>query len=165
MKVTKKIIINKSAEQVWHLIAHEFDKAHLWMGPIPNSVAMGRGNSKTGAPMEGRICDLNADPNGAKVKEVITDFNEQKKQLAFDVLPVNNPKVVPIKQNHVSMTVRALGPNQAEVIWVASPELKLFAYPFYPLLRLVFPVAFGKLLKGLKAYAESHVLKANTAQA
>ncbi|ESP94597.1 MULTISPECIES: SRPBCC family protein [Pseudoalteromonas] len=165
MKVTKKIIINKPAEQVWHLIAHEFDKAHLWMGPIPNSVALGAGKGLAGAPMEGRICDLNADPNGAKVKEVITDYSEQGRYLAFDVLPVNNPKIVPIKQNHVHMSVRSVGHNKSEVTWVASPQLKLFAYPFYPLLRLVFPIAFGKLLTGLKKYAEENVLMSDMASA
>ncbi|TQF67780.1 SRPBCC family protein [Pseudoalteromonas luteoviolacea] len=164
MKITKTVEINKPAEQVWELIATQFDKAHLWMGPIPRSVAMGRGKGLIGAPMEGRICDLSDNPNGPKVKEIITEFNEENKTLAFDVLPVNNPKIVPIKQNHVKMAVRSLGPSKAEVTWTATPQLKVFAYPFYPLLRLVFPVAFGKLLKGLKDYAETQVLtKANPA--
>ncbi|KZN63926.1 SRPBCC family protein [Pseudoalteromonas luteoviolacea] len=163
MQVTKKVEINKPAEQVWDLVANQFDKAHLWMGPIPNSVAMGKGKGLSGAPMEGRVCDLSDNPNGPKVKEIITEYSEQNKTLAFDVLPVNNPKIVPIKQNHVKMTVRAIGPHKSEVIWTASPQLKAFAYPFYPLLRLIFPVAFGKLLQGLKVYAEKQTLTVNAA--
>ena len=154
MKIRKNVIINKPADQVWQLVAHQFDKAHLWMGPIPNSVAIDPGQSDTGAPMAGRMCDLSDDPNGAKVKEIITHFSEAQRSLSFDVLPVNNPAIVPIKQNHVQMSVRSAGDGKSEVIWIASPELKLFAYPFYPLLRLVFPLAFGKLLQGLKDYAE-----------
>ncbi|MFD2166095.1 SRPBCC family protein [Thalassotalea euphylliae] len=165
MQVTKKVIIEKSAEQVWHLIAHQFDKAHLWMGPIPNSTALGEGQSKAGAPMEGRICDLSDNPNGAKVKEIITHFSEQDKSLTFDVLPVNNPAIVPIKQNNVHMQVKSIGKQKSEVTWVASPQLKWFAFPFYPLLRLIFPVAFGKLLQGLKQYAESTTLSVNHANA
>ncbi|MCF2858346.1 SRPBCC family protein [Pseudoalteromonas sp. SMS1] len=159
MKITKKVVINKPAEQVWDLVATQFDKAYLWMGPIPKSVAVGKGHGLSGAPMEGRICDLSENPNGAKVKEVITEYNDAMKTLAFDVLPVNNPKIVPIKQNHVKMTVRVISTNKSEVIWTAEPQLKALAYPFYPILRLVFPVAFGKLLTGLKEYAEKHTLR------
>ena len=158
MKVTKTVIINKPAEQIWDLVAHQFDKAHLWMAPIPNSVALGKGKGLSGSSMEGRICDLTKDPNGAKVKEIITEFNEKGMSLSFDVLPINNPKLVPIKQNHVKMVIRPVDKNQSEVIWTASPQLKLFAYPLYPLLSLVLPVAFGKLLKGLKDYAEQNSL-------
>ncbi|MCO7187553.1 MULTISPECIES: SRPBCC family protein [unclassified Pseudoalteromonas] len=159
MKITKSIIINKSAEQVWELVAHQFDKAHLWMGPIPHSEALGKGSSRLGAPMEGRVCNLSDNPNGAKVKEVITEFNETDKTIAFNVLPVNNPAIVPIRQNHVMMSVQPIGKNQSKVIWIASPQLKWFAYLFYPLLRLVFPVAFGKLLAGLKRYAEANLVQ------
>ena len=155
MKITKTILINKPVEQVWDLVAHQFDKAHLWMGPIPHSQALGLGESDTGAPMAGRICDLSDKPNGAKVKEVITQYSEHDRSLSFDVLPINNPAIVPIKQNNVQMMVRAVGAGQTKVIWTASPQLKTFALPFYPLLRLIFPVAFGKLLTGLKEYAES----------
>ncbi|WP_062268870.1 SRPBCC family protein [Endozoicomonas arenosclerae] len=154
MKISKSTIINKPVEEVWNLVAHQFDQAHLWMGPIPRSVAVGPGQSDTGAPMEGRLCDLSNNPDGAKAKEIITHFSEQDKTLTFDVLPVNNPAIIPIKKNHVQMSVRSVGHNKTEVTWTASPQLKLFAYPFYPLLRLIFPAAFGKLLKGLKEYAE-----------
>ena len=154
MKITKTITINRSADELWHLIAHQFDKAHLWMGPIPNSKALGPGTSDFGAPMQGRICDLSENPQGAQVKEIITQYSEENKTIAFDVLPINNPAIVPIKQNHVAMSVRAVSANTAEVSWTASPQLKTFALLFYPLLRMIFPVAFGKLLQGLKDYAE-----------
>ncbi|NOJ21510.1 SRPBCC family protein [Vibrio coralliilyticus] len=154
MKITKKVTINKSAELVWDLIAHQFDKAHLWMDPIPHSYEIGTGHSSTGAPMEGRICNLSKNPNGAKAKEVITQYNEANKSLTFEITPINVPTIVPVKKNQVQMTVRSLGTNKSEVIWYAQPQLKFFAYPFYPLLRLAIPGAFGKLLNGLKTYSE-----------
>ena len=124
------------------------------MGPIPRSYAIGEGNGNNGAPMKGRMCDLTNKPNGAQVKELISHYSEQDKTLAFDVFPVNNPAIVPIKQNSVWMSVRAIDDNRSEVTWIASPQLKAMAYLFYPLLRIVFPAAFSKLLKGLKVYAE-----------
>lgn len=165
MKITKTVTINKPAEQVWKLIAHDFEKAYLWMDPIPHSYGIGEGNGSHGAPMEGRMCNLSDDPEGAKVKEIITHYNEQDKTLAFDVFPVNNPAIIPIKQNSVQMTVKPIGANQSEVIWIASPQLKRPAYLFYPLLRIIFPLAFAKLLKGLKVYAESTSLDAKPAVA
>lgn len=165
MKVTKTITINKPAEQVWDLVAHQFDKAHLWMGPIPHSEALGAGQSDTDAPMQGRICDLSDDPNGAKVKEVITYYSEEDKTLTFDVLPVNNPAIVPLKKNNVSMSVRSIGNNKSQVVWTASPQLKSAAFLFYPLLRLVFSMAFGNLLKGLKDYAERNLPNSATVKA
>ena len=134
--------------------------AHLWMGPIPKSEALGEGKSTLGAPMEGRICDLSDNPNGAKVKEVITQYSDTTRTIGFDVLPINNPAIVPIKQNNVVMHVQAIDEHSCKVSWTASPTLKVFAYPFYPLLRLVFPVAFGKLLTGLKQYSEQTTLTA-----
>ncbi|NKF51288.1 SRPBCC family protein [Shewanella sp. WXL01] len=155
MKITSKVTINKSATEMWKLIAHDFDKAYLWMAPIPFSKAIAPGGSKLGAPMVGRMCDLTEKPNGPQVKEVITHYSESARTLSFDVLPINNPAIIPIKQNHVAMSVREISPTQCEVSWTASPQLKWFAYPMYPLLRLMFPKVFAKLLRGLKDYAEN----------
>lgn len=159
MKITKTIEIEKPVDQVWDLIANQFDKAHLWMGPIPRSVAVGKGLSQVGAPMQGRICDLSKKPNGPKVREVITHFDEAEKSLTFDVLPIDNPGIVPIKQNKVQMSIRSVAKGKTKVVWTASPQLKPFAFVFYPLLRLIFPVAFGKLLQGLKDYAEKNMIQ------
>lgn len=165
MKITKAITINKSVEQVWDLIAHQFDKAHLWMGPIPHSRALGPGNSLVGAPMQGRICDLDSNPKGAKVKETITHYSERDKTLAFEVLPINNPAIIPIKQNKVRMTVRAIGKTKTEVVWIASPELKPLARFFNPLLKPLFSIAFSKLLQGLKDYIENEMPPQNAVKA
>lgn len=154
MKIKQTISINKSADDVWKIVAHDFDQAHRWMGPVPHSYELGNSESKTGAPMEGRMCQLSKDPNGAKAKEVITHYSEAGKTLTFEVTSVNVPAIVPLKKNTVQMTVRSTGINQSDVEWIASPQLKTLAYPFYPLLRLMLPVAFGKLLSGLKTYAE-----------
>jgi len=155
MKITKSIIINKPANDVWKIVAHDFDLAHMWMGPVPHSYDLGKGCSDIGAPMEGRICQLSKNPDGAKAKEVITEYSEEDKTLTFDITPINVPEIVPVKRNRIKMSVVEKGPNKTEVVWIASPQLKFFAYPFYPLLRFALPMAFGKLLKGLKTFAEA----------
>ncbi|MEH6578971.1 MAG: SRPBCC family protein [Amphritea sp.] len=154
MKITKSITINKPVQDVWKIIAHDFDQAHLWMGPVPHSYEVGKGNSSTGAPMEGRICHLSKNPDGAKAREIITQFNEEEKSLTFEVTSINVPAIVPVKKNVVEMSLRELGMNKTEVVWVSRPQLKVFAYPFYPLLRFAIPMAFAKLLKGLKEFSE-----------
>jgi len=163
MKITKKIVINQPADLVWNFIAYDFDQAHLWMGPIPHSYAIGTGNSKQGAPMEGRICHLSDKADGAKAKEVITDFDDANKSLTFEVTSINVPAIIPIKKNVVSMTVKSLGRNQSQVIWVSRPQIKAFAYPLYPLLKLGAGAAFKGLLKDLKNYAENHLTQSSAA--
>ena len=163
MKITKKVTINKPVEEVWKLIAHDFEKAHLWMDPIHHSYEIGRDASSIGAPMEGRICNLSKDPKGAKAREVITHYSEVDRSLTFEVTPINNPAIVPLKKNVVQMTVVPMGANQTEVVWVSRPQLKTPAYLVYPLLRLALPMAFGKLLSGLKTYLENPAAASATA--
>lgn len=162
MKITKRITINRSADDLWKLIAEDFDKAHLWMSPIPESYSIGKGKSSVGAPMEGRICHLSNNPDGAKAKEVITQYSNENKTLTFEVTPINNPAIVPLRKNIVEMSVKAIGSNRAEVVWVSRPHLKWFGYALYPLLRLAIPTAFSKLLQGLKNYAEKSTPNAAT---
>lgn len=90
---------------------------------MPHSYEIGKGGSTTGAPMEGRICHLNNNPDGAKAKEVITQYNEEEKTLTFEVTSID----VPVKKNVVQMSVRELGLNKTEVTWVSRPQLKVFA--------------------------------------
>lgn len=164
MNITQKVIINKPAAQIWKLIAHDFDKAYLWMKPIPHSYQIANESGHTGAPIEGRICHLSDNPEGAKAKEVIVDYNEEAMSLTFEITSINVPAIVPLKKNKVQMKVKALDVGTTEVTWVASPQLKTFAYPFYPLLRLILPFAFGKLLRGLKDYSESSAFGAEKIQ-
>lgn len=157
MKIKQKIIVNKPADVVWHLIGHQFEKAHLWMDPIPHSYAFNEDQTDTGAPVQGRICHLSNNPDGAKAREEIVAFDDAKRSVTFAITSINVPAVVPLKRNQVQMTVNSLSSHQCEVIWVAQPQLKAFAYPFYPLLRLLLPFAFGKLLSGLKRYSEAQL--------
>ena len=163
MKITKTIIIDKPINDVWKIIAHDFDQAYLWMGPVPHSHDIGKGNRDNGAPMEGRVCHLSDNPEGPRAREIITQYNEKEKSLTFEVTPVNVPAIVPLKKNVVQMSAIEIGKNRTEVIWVSRPQLKVFAYLFYPLLRVALPVAFGQLLKGLKDFAEDSLAMRNNA--
>lgn len=150
MQITKRIQIAKPAELVWQIIGPEFEHAHKWMGPIPDSYAMNEGPAIAGAPMQGRICHLSDNPNGAKAREEIIQYSDAGCSLTFEVTSINVPAIVPMKKNRVKMTVHAISDNSCEVVWVANLQLKAFGYLFYPLLRLAIPAAFGKLLTGLK---------------
>ena len=155
MKVKKTITIKKPAAEVWNIIAHEFDQAYVWMGPIPHSYEIGERNSSVGAPMDGRICLLTEKPDGPRVRELITQYDEAGKSLTFSVESIDVPAFVPLKSNLVQMTVKPVDQNTSEVLWVAQPKIKPFAYLLYPLLMLGLPRAFGNLLAGLKKHAEA----------
>jgi len=157
MKIISKIVINQPADLVWNLVAHEFDKAHLWMGPVKKSYAVGAGESKQGAPMEGRVCHFSDKPNGAQANEVITYFNDAHKQMTFEVNPINVPGILPVKKNVIEMRVKRLDDKLTQVIWVSRPQLKLLGYPFYLLLAFGFYMGFGGILKNLKEYVETQL--------
>ncbi|MBM7071211.1 hypothetical protein JQC92_04030 [Shewanella sp. 202IG2-18] len=102
------------------------------MGPIPHSYAIGEKKSGGGMPMEGRICLLSDNLDGAKAKEVLLQYSDAEKSLTFEVTSINVPAIVPIKRNVVQMSAQAIGTKSTRVTWVARPEPKLLAYPLYP---------------------------------
>ena len=155
MKLTKKIRINRSADDVWKIVAEDFDHAHKWMGGVYSSDAKGPGQSSCGAPMQGRVCVLSEKPNGLYADETITQYNSAKKQYTMEVFPKNAPAIMPVTRNTVKVSVHALSPEQSECIWELQPELKPLAKPLSPLIKVGLHKAFGKILKDLKTYSET----------
>lgn len=155
MIITKKIVINKPADHVWKILAHDFDSVYQWMGPVRHSYAISADQQAPGAPVEGRICEFTDNPNGFKASEIITQYNENAKSYTFVLNPVNAPKLLPVKKNTVQIKVRAINSSSAEVTWISTPEIKPIAILLSPLLKLGLGKSFGDILKQLKAFTEA----------
>ncbi len=154
MKTSNTIIINAPMKDVWKIVATDFDKAHLWMGPVKDSYAIGKGENNNGAGMQGRICHFTDNPDNAKAREFITGFSEAGKTISFEVNPVNVPGVLPMVKNDITISLVELADNKTKVLWTSQPTLKPLGYLFYPLLKLAIPLLFSTMLKGLKNYSE-----------
>jgi hypothetical protein len=154
MKITKKIAINKSTEDVWKILAHNFDTASEWMSAIPRSYGAAVGDKIDGAPTEGRVCELDGSPTGIKAYEKILTYSEEEKNCTVDIELRNAPFIVPIKGNVVFMELIENGLNSCTAVWSISPKLKPLAHFFIPLVYVGLSVFVGQVLGELKYYAE-----------
>ncbi|TQV89530.1 SRPBCC family protein [Aliikangiella coralliicola] len=155
MKITKTIVIDKPASDVWKVVGEDFDQAYQWMSPVIHSHAIEKQHQSNNAPMKGRICEFSDKPNGVYAEEFITNYDEKEKTINFDVIPKNTPALMPIRKNQIQISVKALGPNQSEVIWTSVPDIKTFGILLSPLLKMGLGNFFTKILGELKTFTES----------
>ncbi|WDE05837.1 SRPBCC family protein [Thalassomonas viridans] len=154
MNITKLVKIDRSAEDVWRAVAEQFDQVYKWMGIVQHSYKVEGEQPVEGAPVAGRVCEFTDKPNGLKAEEKILSYSAEEMRFDFDVVPVNAPKVFPVKKNIVTMSVRALADNRAEVSWTSRIQLTPFGYLIYPLLKRGLSRNFGGIMLDLKNYLE-----------
>ncbi|MEM7371720.1 MAG: SRPBCC family protein [Bacteroidota bacterium] len=153
MKITRKIIIDKSATEVWDVLGRNFEQADQWMASVPKSYAKVVGTTAEGAPLIGRICELSQKPNGPIADETITHYDESQFVMHVNVVPRNGN--LPIQQNNVVMSVRPIGDAQAEVSWASDLELKPVGKLLYPIVKVGVAKSFDELLEELKHFVET----------
>ena len=154
MNIERTIQIDKSAAAVWQVLATDFDQISLWMRGVVKSYETD-GNMVDDSPMSGRVCHFDSKDNGFRALETITKFDEQNRVLDFVFYPQNGSAMLPVIQNNVSVQVKSLGSNKAEVIWKATPDLKLHGKIMSPLLKMGLNKGFDGLLSDLKYYMEN----------
>ena len=155
MTITKRIDINKSADQVWSLLADDFDKVYEWMSPVYRSYEIENEEAIDGASMAGRICEFTPEAGGFHAEERITNIDASKMQLTIEVIPINAPKALPMVKNILELSVRELGEDKSEVIWTTHPELKTVGQIMKPLVKAGLSKTFGDLLGELKHFVEN----------
>ena len=153
MKIEAVTQIDRPIEDVWALVADDFTSIQRWSASVFTSDPIEAAEADGSAPVAGRYCTFTEDPKGFGAREVIRKYDKANHRLEFDVVPVNAPAAVPLKQNHVVLTLEALGPSTTRVRWVATPELKAHGYLMYPMVKLGLGKAFRGILKELKEFA------------
>jgi hypothetical protein len=99
VKIIKKIEINASADKVWKVFAHDFDRASQWMSSVPNSYGEDVGERFEGAQSAGRVCELDGDPNGMKASESFLAYDDKARTCTVDIDLVDGPTLIPISGN------------------------------------------------------------------
>ena len=153
MKVRNSIIIDSNIEEVWRILAVEFDRAGDWMSFVPNSYAIETGYMAEEAPMVGRVCEFTPEATGARADERITTFDPENKLLVFEVVPIDAP--MPVHKNTISVKLFDLGHNETEVQWDSDLDLKSLGYVMYPMVKVMVKKTFNKILEELKVYTET----------
>ncbi|MCK0068170.1 SRPBCC family protein [Kordiimonas laminariae] len=153
MEIIKTVVIDRTADEAWHIVAEEFDQAYKWMSFVHHSHKVDSDDTANGAPVAGRVCEFTDNPDGLKAIEKILSYSPENKQFVFDVVPVNAPRIFPVHKNIVTMSVTALGNDKAEVSWTSNIELTAFGYILYPFLKFGLSKQFGQVLADLQTYA------------
>lgn len=154
MKITKKITIEKSTDIVWKVFADDFANAYKWMSGVTHSYQTNSIVNTTGAPVSGRVCKLDNKDDSMYVVEKIINYDKSNLDFKFQVTPENAPTLMPVKRMNHHVSLRSLGPNKTEVIWNATPDLKLHGKIMKPMLKIGFGKFFKQILVELKHFTE-----------
>jgi len=112
VKMSKSVVVNTSADKLWHIIGPEFADAGKWSTAIDHSE--GHGEAKfEGAVCDTRSCDVSA-KGFTSVNERITEYDEKNKTMAFDVYHGMPGFVTHMNSRHV-ITDIGNGKSQDEI--------------------------------------------------
>lgn len=154
MKITKHQTIQATADRVWQVFAHDFDQADEWMSSIPKTSGAQLGEQFEDATSCGRVCEIDANPNGIKIKEAFLAYDEQDKRCKLDISLHNAPFIAPIYGNQLTFSVRDTGVNQSEITWIMEPKIKPLAHIIYPLLKFGIGKLAAQILEELTYFIE-----------
>ncbi len=147
--------IERPIDDVWQVLANEFDGIHEWLDAVQDSYAIPDLEVPEGQPSAGRVCLLSPNPDGLQAWERITKLDAVGKLLEIEVDMRNAPAVMPVKRNVATFQLTDLGGGATQVTLDAEPELKAHGYAMYPLLKVGLSKNFAGLLEALKAHVES----------
>jgi hypothetical protein len=143
--------IHTPAQNVWHVLAHEFSTIGRWASAIPASQAASDLPVPAGAEVGGRVC-ATAVPGFAAIQETFTYYDEPSMHFAYQATE-GRPWFLRQAENH--WIVRSLGPATCEVETRAEIDLPLFPGLFLaPLLKLQMGRVGVRSLEELKYYLE-----------
>ena len=154
MRITKNIKIDASADKVWKVFAHDFDRASEWMSSVPTTYGQDLGQRFDGAKSAGRVCELNGDPKGIKAKEYFLAYDEEARTCTIDI-EIDGPALLPIRGNVLDFSIEEDGPNRSIVHWDVTVKVKPLANLVYPLVKLGLSVLFGQVPEELKYFVEN----------
>ena len=146
MKIEKKIVIHAPIESVWKIFATDFNDAQAWMATVYKSYERPDGG--------GRTCELSTKANGPCADEVINNINEENHSLAFSAT-LQNAGPLPVKENHITVSMKKQGENDTEVTWADEPSLNTAGKVISPIFKLALGIIFARVLEDLKHYAET----------
>ena len=156
MEILKRIEIDKPAEEVWKVLAHDFDQSYVWMRGVYHSYKQEAETQFVEAPVSGRVCEFSKKSNGFSADERITAYSEENKTFTIEVVPQNTPMIFPVLKNNVHISVESSETNASTVIWRCDVELKSLGYVLYPMVKMALSKAFGEILEDLKYFVENN---------
>lgn len=143
--------IHVSADKLWEIVGTGFEDAGKWCTVVDHSVGLGK-SEFDGATCKNRACDLNA-KGFSKIDEVITLYEEDKKEIAYDVVE-GTPGFVKKYNSH--WKVIDLGNGKSAVQINNTIEAKKFMGSLMGgMMKKNVNKALPTIFRDLKVYAET----------
>ncbi len=152
--------INAPAEKVWEILAHQFAEIGEWSSTVKESRELSAGEipsrfiPASNAPALGR--ETIAGP-GVKLKEVITEYSEEKMELTFEGIDL--PPLV-FNSGKDTQSVISKGSNKCLLTFDVDMQPRGIFKVINPLLKRRMGSTFGAIQKELKVHAENDRAKA-----
>jgi hypothetical protein len=161
MKISKKAIINVSADQLWSILADDFDKIGEWASGVDSSGPKTDAAIPEGANVGGRVCQV---PGFGAVDEAFTSFNPVERSFSFGATASEIPSFVRNLTNNT--VVKSLGPEQSEVqIRTTADTEGVEGAQAEPELTRQFSQGIDGAVADLKIFAESGKISSKKSKA
>lgn len=147
MEFKKNIQIDASVDQVWQVVAHEFDRVGTWSSAVASSGPNVEAAIPDGASVGGRIC---ATPGFGDLKETFTSYSEENKQFTFVVTGM--PSFITLAQNTVR--VRPIDNGTAEVSLQIQLETNAIGKLMGPMFSIKLKATLDTFLEELQVFIE-----------
>ncbi|MEM7344256.1 MAG: SRPBCC family protein [Chloroflexota bacterium] len=147
--------IDAPAEEVWQILAHQFDDIDTWSASVSESQAITLNEVPNGftadpaSPYPGRITI--AGP-GVKATEVITEYSEEDMMFTFE--GVDLPPLV-FEYAKDTQRIIPMGEGKSKVTFDVSMKTRGIFKAVNPLLAARFTSSFTTIQQELKVYAET----------
>ena len=151
MTISKQIIIDAPATEVWRVVAHDFHKADQWASSVNHSTRREAGPTPEGCPLDtaGRACDTSI---GA-IKEEIVHYNETQKSFGYQAKGEKMPFFVKNLVNNWRVT--AQDTNRARVDMKLNVKLMpVIGTIMGPMMKLQMGKLLGEAVEELKFFVE-----------
>jgi len=152
MQIKRQFTVNTSADTVWEILGHHFDRVADWASGVYVSQGNPSARVLPNAPYSGRVCETVI----GRFDETITRYDERKRVVAYIAKGEKMPFFVKQLSNH--WTVNPLSDNQCRVdMCMEASLLPVFNLIMAPVMRMQFNTVLGESIEELKYFAENNI--------
>lgn len=147
MKFTKSVEIAAPAEQVWEVLAHDFENIGSWSSAVMSSAPNTAASVPDGADVGGRVCSTTL----GDFKETFVSFSESDMSYAFEVEGM--PSFVTLARN--TTKVEPVGRDRSRVTLSIEMQTNAVGKVMGPAFAIKLKSTLSTLLDEMQDYVES----------
>ena len=150
MKISRTLNVNASIDQLWEIIANDYENVGQWASAVQQSRANTEAKKVIGSPVGGRVCETDLGP----FKETIEVFDSTRKELIYSAQGKAMPFFVKNLKGQWNLDRTSEANTTVKMTFTAD-----LSFPFSTLMgwmmKMQFVKAIDKTLEELVHYAET----------